>query len=110
MDRNRMRAGIAILTAVSLLPAPLLAQDAKGSDASSQLPQAPTLPPPMQVSLSSPFRPRKVDATLDKFFPDVAGPYTSRRIAEPTLSNSPRIEQLMQNEKLILSLQDAISL
>lgn len=43
-------------------------------------------------------------------FPNVIGPYTQRPIGAPTLTNSPRLEQLIREGKLSLSLQDAISL
>jgi len=37
-------------------------------------------------------------------------PYTQLTVPEPTLTNSPRFDQLIQNGKLMLSLEDAISL
>ncbi|HUJ94636.1 MAG TPA: TolC family protein [Terriglobales bacterium] len=43
-------------------------------------------------------------------FPNVLAPYTSEEVAPPNLSNSPRVEQLMHNGKLMLSLNDAIAL
>jgi outer membrane protein TolC len=45
-----------------------------------------------------------------KWFPDITEPYTPMKQGEPSLTNSPRIEQLLQGGKLLLSLQDAISL
>jgi outer membrane protein len=44
------------------------------------------------------------------FFPDITGPYRSLQIAQPMLTNSPRIDQLIQGDKLMLSLEDVISL
>ena len=44
------------------------------------------------------------------FFPDITGPYRSLKIAQPMLTNSPRIDQLIQGDKLMLSLEDVISL
>lgn len=43
-------------------------------------------------------------------FPNLFGPYTPVDMPEPMLTNSPRIDQLIQNGKLMLSLDDAISL
>jgi outer membrane protein len=43
-------------------------------------------------------------------FPNPIAPYTAREVSAPNLNNTPRIEQLLQNGKLMLSLQDAISL
>src|SRR5689334_9234488 len=43
-------------------------------------------------------------------FPNLVGPYTPRQVPAPNFSNAPRIDQLMQNGKLMLSLDDAIAL
>ena len=43
-------------------------------------------------------------------FPNPIGPYTPRHLAPPDLSNTPRIDQLMHDGKLYLSLNDAIAL
>src|ERR1700747_2390716 len=43
-------------------------------------------------------------------FPVVWDPYTSQDVPEPMLTNSSRIDQLIQDGKLMLSLDDAISL
>src|ERR1700688_2004545 len=113
MDRKIIRVGVALLVIVSLLPAPGFAQD--------QTVNAPTAPgpdstqPQPQAAPSGAISPRTVDLKLDyssgrKWFPDIIGPYTPMKSAEPSLANSPRIEQLLQNGKLMLTLQDAISL
>ncbi|HET7208894.1 MAG TPA: TolC family protein [Terriglobales bacterium] len=44
------------------------------------------------------------------YFPNPIGPYTSRNVPPPDLSNTPRIEQLLQNGKLMLSIDDAVAL
>jgi outer membrane protein TolC len=44
------------------------------------------------------------------FLPDITAPYRSLQIAQPMLTNSPRIDQLIQGDKLMLSLEDVISL
>ena len=43
-------------------------------------------------------------------FPNPVGPYLPRHVGEPNLSNTARIDQLMHNGKLYLSLDDAIAL
>src|ERR1700686_3554456 len=43
-------------------------------------------------------------------FPNPIGPYTARHLAAPNLSNTGRIEQLMHDGKILLSLNDAIAL
>jgi outer membrane protein TolC len=53
----------------------------------------------------------KIDYTTGKsHLPNIFGPYFPRDVAEPTLTNSPRAEQLIREGKLMLSLQDAIAL
>jgi outer membrane protein len=117
MVRKLMRAGVAILAIVSLLPAPVFAQDKKGSDpqgqgaSSTQTETQPT----GQGAAPAAVPPRTVDLKLDysagkKWYPNIIGPYTPMERVEPSLTNSPRIDQLLQGGKLMLSLQDAISL
>jgi len=43
-------------------------------------------------------------------FPNPIGPYTARELAPPNLANTARIDQLMHDGKLYLSLDDAIAL
>lgn len=43
-------------------------------------------------------------------FPNVLGPYMPRHVPEPNFANSSRIDQLMKDGKLYLSLDDAIAL
>jgi outer membrane protein TolC len=43
-------------------------------------------------------------------FPNVIAPYTPRQVPEPELTNSPRIEQLMRDGKIYLSMDDAVAL
>ena len=42
--------------------------------------------------------------------PTIFGPYFPRQVDEPVLTNSPRVEQLVREGKMMLSLQDAIAL
>jgi outer membrane protein TolC len=43
-------------------------------------------------------------------FPNPIGPYTARQLSAPNLANTGRIDQLMKDGKLYLSLSDAIAL
>jgi outer membrane protein TolC len=45
-----------------------------------------------------------------RWFPNFISPYKSITMPEPTLTNSPRLDQLVQGDKLMLSLEDAISI
>jgi outer membrane protein TolC len=43
-------------------------------------------------------------------FPNVIAPYTPREVPPPDLTNSPRIEQLIRDGKIYLSMDDAVAL
>ena len=43
-------------------------------------------------------------------FPNPIAPYTPRHVAPPNLANTARIDQLMHDGKLYLSMNDAIAL
>src|SRR5215470_9084785 len=43
-------------------------------------------------------------------FPNIIAPYKSREVAAPKLANTPRIDQLMRDGKIYLSLADAVAL
>jgi outer membrane protein len=44
------------------------------------------------------------------FFPDIFAPYSPRKVEQPSLVNTPKIDQLIEDGKLNLSLDDAIAL
>jgi outer membrane protein len=113
MDRKIMRAGVALFAVITLLAAPVFAQDQRVNAPAAPGPDLPQ--PQTQAAPSSAISPRIVDLKLDysserKWYPDIIGPYTPMKRDEPSLTNSPRIGQLLQAGKLMLSLQDAISL
>ena len=113
MDRKLTRVGVAFLAVVSLLPAPIHAQDQTVNAPAAPAPNS--TEPGAQTPPSAAAQPRTVDLKLDysagrKWFPDMVGPYAPMKSSEPSLTNSPRIGQLLQGGKLMLSLQDAISL
>src|SRR5579863_157814 len=94
MNRIRMRAAAVLLMIGALVVPPGYAQQASQAvpDQARQL----TLTPDYSVGQS--------------WFPHFRSPYTPLDVPEPMLTNSPRIDQLIQNGKLMLSLEDAISL
>src|SRR5215510_12538750 len=109
------------LFAICLLALPSLAQqnDQQTSQSSTQqqtatvqqtstqsmepqpaVPQSRHLPTPTGIDYSKPARP----------FPNVIAPYKPRPVPPPSFANTPRIEELLQNGKIMLSLNDAIAL
>jgi outer membrane protein len=104
--RNAMMHGVALLLAVIAVSSPrALAQEQTQPSAAADPQAAPAeSPQPRSVNLRFDYSGEK------KWFPSILAPYTPLKISEPPLVNSPRIEQLLQGGKLMLSLQDAISL
>jgi outer membrane protein len=116
--RNQMSKGlrhkVVVFFAMASLLLPQLsvfAQEAspQGAPAPSPgQPQAQTVP-------EGPVQPRRVTLGADysaakKWFPHFTRPYRPSGIPALEWSNSPRLDQLIQNGKLMLSLEDAISL
>ncbi len=92
MDRNLMRAGIAILAAISLLPAPFFAQDQNAGG--QAMPSQPIARSAVQAAPSGPVEPRTVDLKLDysverKWFPDITLPYKPMKPAEQVAHQFP---------------------
>jgi outer membrane protein TolC len=103
----RACAGLALTTA---LIATAWAQDTQPAPAASQtpstaMPQAPsaTTAQPRAFVVGEYVQPRK-------HFPNPIAPYSSRSVAPPNVTNTPRIGQLMRDGKLHLSMNDAITL
>jgi outer membrane protein len=112
MGGKFLRLGLIILLVISLFPSPFFAQDQQGSGQGQEQPAAQA---ETQVASPIPVQPRTVNMNLDysagrKWFPNVIEQYKPVSIPVPPLTNSPRLDQLLQNGKLMLSLQDAISL
>lgn len=89
------RQGVALALA-GLMPAAVSAQTA---DASA----APAAPQPQQFQLRDYSKPRG-------HFPNLIAPYTSQHLPPPDLSNTSRIQTLMRDGKLYLSIDDAVAL
>jgi outer membrane protein len=93
-----VRPAAAVLVAALMVPAGW-AQDASSMPAS--MPAAP--------SASKPFNVQEY-AKPQSHFPNPVGPYTPRRVEAPNLANTARLDQLMHDGKLYISMNDAIAL
>jgi outer membrane protein len=115
---------LVVATAASLVVSPLYAQDQQAATPAPQADQTPVVqPPPPQYhppteTQGPPSAPdRKLDLSTgpnysipNSWFPNIIAPYTPMKVVKPQLTNTPRIDQLIQSGKLMLSLEDAVSL
>jgi outer membrane protein len=90
-----------ILPAICLFAVSAMAQQS-GAQSQTQFPSAPApkLPSPTHVDYSKPAN----------YWPNPAAPYLERTVPPPTFGNAPRIDELIKNGKLYLSMNDAIAL
>lgn len=103
--RLRYVATVAWMVA-SLVISPAYGQQAQGQTQGQAPPVAPVGDAARNLKLSS-----GTDYSSGaSWFPRFQLPYQQRGIPDPVLMNSARIDQLIQNGKLMLSLEDAISL
>jgi outer membrane protein len=91
-----LSATLAIATTLAMLPVASWGQDTPAAPAPPSTSEKP-LP---VLNYSHPV----------SHFPNPIGPYTARHLAAPNLANTGRIDQLMHDGKLYLSLNDAIAL
>ncbi len=109
---NRSTLAVALSMATALAPAaPAFAQQQTGqSPLQGQGQSAAPTPTPSQGPVRT-LRLSDQDYTRGKpLFPLILQPYKPSLVPQPDLTNSPRIEQMIQDGKLRLSLQDAIEL
>src|SRR5271154_2673122 len=118
---------VAMLAAASLIVAPVYAQAQQSQEPAAQ--QQNTPPSQNPAGVQPPSQPQAQtgangadtvrdlrqtagpDYSLEKhFLPNIVDPYKPTHVDQPMLTNSTRIDQLIQNGKLMLSLDDAISL
>jgi outer membrane protein len=86
------------------VPAALWAQTAAPAPSSQATPPTAPLPEqPQAIHLKDYSQPRAP-------FPHLLQPYTPQELPQPTLSNSPRIDSLMREGKIYLSIDDAVAL
>lgn len=81
-------------------PSTTAAPSAKTGAELKPAPQQPGTPPPKRVDYGKPV----------SHFPWIITPYMPRHVPEAVTVNTPRIDQVMQNGKILLSLDDAIAL
>ena len=124
MSGRFTHAVMVIATAASLMVSPVYAQDQQAAAPAAQTDQTPgVLPPPPQYQPPPtdqgppPAPTRNLGLGTSKnyskpnsWFPNLIAPYTPIKVSKPELTNSPRINQLIQEGKLMLSLEDAVSL
>ena len=104
--RFRVRLGLYLASALLSAASPIssLAQQAATPPSSpSTVPAAPQPAQPQAVHLKDYSVPRAA-------FPRVLQPYTPQEVAQPNLGNSTRIDSLMRNGKIYLSIDDAVAL
>src|SRR5215468_5065315 len=95
-------------------PSPALNAQESGPAAAAQAAQQPsaqgqnTPPPAPQPQPTAAKQVRMIDYSKPRshIFNPIA-PYIGREVPEPSLQNSPRIDQLFQNGKVMLSIDDA---
>src|SRR5690348_14145678 len=101
MPFARLVSAVRLVAAASLLATLSLAWAQEAPSAPAPTPQnTPEARPLPVINYSKPV----------SHFPNPIGPYTARHLAPPNLSNTARIDQLMHDGKLYLSLNDAIAL
>jgi outer membrane protein TolC len=98
---------LAAILAVTLVGGPV--SPAFGQDATQNAQAAPAKPATAAAPIalgSAKFN----YSHAPRAFPNIFAPYSPIRVGEPGLSNSPRIDQLIHDGKLELSLQEAVEL
>ncbi len=125
MNGSLRHVAVALLTAASLIVAPAFAQAQQGQNQSQAQQQQgqnaageqPASQPGAQTgsAASEPTRNMREGMGADystgkPMFPNPFAVYAPRSMPEPMLTNSTRLDQLIQDGKLMLSLDDAISL
>src|SRR5258706_5281307 len=97
------RRNIWLMTAIAILAcalSPLLSAQVPATPAPQS---APAPAPPQAVHLADYSKPRSA-------LPHLLQPYLPQQLAQPYLANSPRIDSLMRDGKIYLSIDDAVAL
>jgi outer membrane protein len=100
--RLALRHAAAVLL-IAAVPLSLAAQQSVPAPPSPSTPSAPQPEQPHAVNLTDYSQPRSA-------FPHVLQPYLPRELAQPSFGNSSRIDSLMRDGKIYLSIDDAIAL
>jgi outer membrane protein len=96
--RTALRITSFALLACAPLPLPLYGQDVPAAPAPQTAPAQ-----PQTVHLQDYSKPRSA-------FPHLLQPYQSQDVPQPNLGNSPRIDSLLRDGKIYLSIDDAVAL
>src|SRR5271165_3138698 len=80
--------------------APAQTASSQSSGSQTSLPAAPAHQPFQMKNYAKP----------RGYFPNPLAPYTQQAMAPPDLTNSPKLDQLMRNGKIYLSMDDAVAL
>jgi outer membrane protein len=97
---------LACICGCIVFPAILLSAAWTQDGTKAQTPAAPAAPQPAQpqaIHLMDYSKPRP-------WFPHILDPYHSQDLPQPNLANSPRIDSLMHDGKIYLSIDDAVAL
>jgi outer membrane protein TolC len=97
---------------VAMMLAGVLAVSGWAQDSAQSTPPASSATPqstPVQAPQPQQFHLENFDKPQG-YFPNPIAPYKPRYLPPPNLNNTPRIEQLMENGKLMLSIDDAVAL
>lgn len=98
---------LAAILAVTLVGVPVSPVFGQAAPQTAQAAPVKTSTPVVPVSLGS----AKYNySRAPRAFPNLLAPYSPIKIEQPGLTNSPRIDQLIQDGKLELSLQEAVEL
>ena len=102
---NRRLTLLLMLTAFAILACTQFSPSLRAQDVpATPAPQAAPAPAqPQAVHLQDYSKPRPA-------FPHVLQPYVPQQLAEPNLANSPRIDSLLHDGKIYLSIDDAVAL
>jgi outer membrane protein TolC len=93
----------AVVLLIAAVPLPLAAQQSAPAASTQSTPAAPQPGQARAVNLTDYSQPRSA-------FPHVLQPYLPRELAQPSFGNSARIDSLMHDGKIYLSVDDAIAL
>jgi Outer membrane efflux protein len=91
------------IAVLSILICALLSVPSSGQDVPSAPSPQPAPAQPQAIHLQDYSRPRSA-------FPNILQPYLPRELPQPNLANSPRIDSLMRDGKIYLSIDDAVAL
>src|ERR1700729_53527 len=72
--------------------------------------EPPPAPAPVAPQSATPTVQLKDYSIAPSAFPHILRPYIAQEVAQPTLGNSPRIDSLMREGKIYLSIDDAVAL